>query len=214
MLLVGAAFFSFWYFTSLYMQNVLGFSALRAGLAFVPMAVAVIVGAQLSSRLLPRTGVRPLLVAGTIIASGGLAWLAQIQPHSTYWADVFGPGVMVSFALGVLFTPLAAAATAGVAPTEAGLASGVLNTSRQMGGSLGLAILATIATARTTAILHSGSGATTAAALTSGYSRAFLVASLLAAAALLCTYIVPRPGAQRDSPADDAHEAQPVVDPA
>jgi EmrB/QacA subfamily drug resistance transporter len=217
MLLVGAAFFSFWYFTSLFMQNVLGFSALRAGLAFVPMAVGVMVGAQLSSRLLPRTGVRPLLVAGTMIACGGFGWLAQIEPDSTYWADVFGPAVLISFALGVLFTPLASAATAGVAPTEAGLASGVLNTSRQMGGSLGLAVLATIATDRTTAVLHGSSGATTAAALTSGYSRAFLVASLLAAAALPCSAIVPSARTRRLSAGDELHEvhqAQPAADPA
>jgi EmrB/QacA subfamily drug resistance transporter len=213
-LLVGAAFFSFWYFTSLYLQNVLGFSALRAGMAFLPMALSIVVGSQVSSRVLPRAGVRPLLVAGTVVASGGFLWLAQIGPHSTYWADVFGPAVMISFALGLLFTPLASAGTADVPRTDAGLASGVLNTSRQMGGCLGLAVLATIATDRTTAVLHSGTGATTAAALTAGYSRAFLVASLLAAAALLSSWIVPSARAKVVARPGEVPEGQPAVDPA
>ena len=134
MFLVGAAFFAMWYFLSLYLQNVLGYSALRAGLAFLPMAVAIIIGAQASSRLLPRIGVRPLLLAGNVLATVGFAWLSRIAPTASYWQHVFGPGCIISLALGVLFTPLAAAATAGVSFTEAGLASGVLNTSRQIGG--------------------------------------------------------------------------------
>ncbi|HMC40848.1 MAG TPA: MFS transporter, partial [Acidimicrobiales bacterium] len=129
MLLIGAAFFSFWFFASLYMQNVLGYSALRAGMAFLPMAIIIMVAAQVSSRMLPRLGVRPLLIAGTVMAGGGFLWLAQIHADSGYWANVFGPGMLISGALGVLFTPLAAAATAEVPYTEAGLASGVLNTS-------------------------------------------------------------------------------------
>src|SRR6202042_3095130 len=111
MFLVGAAFFSMWYFLSLYLQNVLGYSALRAGLAFLPMAVAIIIGAQVSSRLMSRTGVRPLLLAGTILATAGFAWLSRIVPHASYWQHVFGPGCLISLALGLLFTPLAAAAT-------------------------------------------------------------------------------------------------------
>ena len=153
MFLIGAAFFSMWYFLSLYLQNVLGDSALKTGLAFLPMGVTIMIGAQASSRILPRVGVRPLLQAGTLVAAGGFAWLSAISPHASYWSHVFGPGILISLALGLLFTPLAAAATAGVAVSEAGLASGVLNTSRQIGGSLGLAVLATIATDRTRAAL-------------------------------------------------------------
>jgi len=191
MLLIGAAFFSFWFFASLYMQNVLGYSALRAGMAFLPMAIIIMVAAQVSSRMLPRLGVRPLLIAGTVMAGGGFLWLAQIHADSGYWANVFGPGMLISGALGVLFTPLAAAATAEVPYTEAGLASGVLNTSRQMGGSLGLAALATVATARTHSLLRAGHGLRVASALTSGYSRAFYLAAGLAAAALACSSVVP-----------------------
>lgn len=188
MLLVGSAFFSFWYFLSFYMQNVLGYGALKAGLAFFPMAVAVIIGAQTSSRLINGIGVRPLLQAGTLVATGGFAWLTTISAHGTYWADVFGPGCMVALALGLLFAPLASAATAGVPFSEAGLASGVLNTSRQVGGSLGLAALATIATDRSHSVAHHAS---TATALTDGYARAFFVAMFVAIAAFACSLIVP-----------------------
>jgi MFS family permease len=192
MFLVGAAFFSMWYFLSLYLQNVLGFGALKAGLAFLPMAIAIIIGAQGSSRLLPRLGVRPLLLSGTALATVGFAWLAQIQPNGNYWVHVFGPGVTISLALGVLFTPLASAATSGVHFSEAGLASGVLNTARQMGGSVGLAVLATIAIDHTHAILGGGHGSgATAAALTSGYARAFVVASALGLTAFAASFIVP-----------------------
>jgi EmrB/QacA subfamily drug resistance transporter len=208
MFLIGAAFFAMWYFLSLYLQNVLGYSALRAGMAFVPMAVAIMIGAQISSRLTPRTGVRPPLLAGSVLATAGFAWLSRITPEGSYWQHVFGPGCIIALALGLLFMPLAAAATAGVPFSEAGLASGVLNTSRQVGGSLGLAVLATIATDRTQAMLTGSAGgagggqasvagpggqhsAAVAAALNDGYARAFEVAAALTLAAFLASFIVP-----------------------
>ena len=206
MFLIGAAFFSMWYFLSLYLQNVLGYSALRAGLAFLPMGITIIAGAQVSSRLLPRIGVRPLLQAGTLVAAGGFAWLSAITPHASYWDQVFGPGCVISLALGLLFTPLAAAATAGVPVTEAGLASGVLNTSRQIGGSLGLAVLATIATDRSHAALAAGGRAVSlAAGLNDGYARAFQWAAAFCVAALAASFVVPpiRPRASR-APASEA----------
>jgi EmrB/QacA subfamily drug resistance transporter len=189
MFLIGAAFFAMWYFLSLYLQNVLGYSALRAGLAFLPMAVSIIIGAQASARLMPRTGVRPLLLTGTALGTAGFAWLSRIEPGGSYWQHVFGPGFLIALALGLLFTPLAAAATSGVSFSEAGLASGVLNTSRQIGGSLGLAILATIATDRTNALL--AGHRTEAAALNAGYARAFEAAAGLTLAAFLASFVVP-----------------------
>ncbi|HAM03449.1 MAG TPA: MFS transporter [Acidimicrobiaceae bacterium] len=211
MLLVGAAFFSMWYFLSLYMQNVRGFSPLRAGVAFLPMALAIIVGAQVSSRLLPRTGVRPLLLVGTALAAGGFAWLTQIRPDSSYAGHLLGPGCVISLALGLLFTPLASAATAGVSMTEAGLASGVLNTSRQVGGSLGLAILATVATDHTHSLLATGRAAITAtSALTAGYARAFAVAAVLVLAAFACSFVVP---SIRTARARGGHGAEAVPTP-
>lgn len=190
MFLVGAAFFSMWYFLSLYLQNVLGFGALKAGFAFLPMAVTIIIGAQASSRLLPRTGVRPLLQAGTALSALGFGGLTLIHAHSGYFASVFGPGCIIALALGLLFTPLAAAATAGVDRSEAGLASGVLNTSRQVGGSLGLAILATIAIDRTHGLLSAGHSSTLPA-LTSGYALAFGVAAIISLVGLAASFVVP-----------------------
>jgi len=210
MFLVGAAFFSMWYFLSLYLQNVLGYGALKAGLAFFPMAVAIVIGAQVSSRLLPKIGARPLLIVGTLLACGGFAWLSQIQSDSTYLSSVFGPGCVIALALGLLFTPLASAATAGVHYSEAGLASGVLNTSRQMGGSLGLAALATVAIDHTHTVLNTTHSSVSAAeALTSGYARAFAIASVLGLLAFAVSWVVPYTRPHRSeqgegSPADSA----------
>ncbi len=194
MVLVGAAFFAMWYFLSLYLQDVLHYSALRAGLAFFPMGLTIVVGAQASSRLVPRVGVRPPMLAGTTAAAAGFLWLSGIGSHSAYASAVLGPGCLISLALGLLFTPLAAAATSGVASHQAGLASGVLNTSRQVGGSIGLAALATVATDRTHAIVAAHTGNTIAVALSAGFSRAFEVGAVLCAAALVATFFVPSVG--------------------
>jgi EmrB/QacA subfamily drug resistance transporter len=208
MFLAGAAFFSMWYFLSLYLQNVLGYGALKTGLAFLPMALCIIIGAQMSSRLLPKLGVRPLLLAGTVLIVVGFGWLSQIHDHSNYWSHVFGPGCIISFAIGVLFTPLASAATSGVHFSEAGLASGVLNAARQLGGSVGLAVLATIAIDRTHSFLGGSHGSgSTAAALTSGYARAFALAAGLGVVAFVASFIVPSIGPRR--PDETLAEAAP-----
>jgi EmrB/QacA subfamily drug resistance transporter len=189
MLLVGAVFFSMWYFLSLYVQDVLGYSALQAGLAFVPMGIAIIIGAQATSRAMPRTGVRPMLFTGTLLATAGFFWLSRIGPGSHYWGAVFGPGVIVAFSLGVLFPPLAAAATMGISRSEAGLASGLLNTARQVGGSLGLAVLATAASAHTHTLERTG--VAPGAALAEGFARAFFLAGVLGIAAFAAAFVVP-----------------------
>jgi EmrB/QacA subfamily drug resistance transporter len=204
MLLVGAAFFSMWYFLSLYLQNVLDYSALRTGLAFAPMCVMIVIGAQGSSRLLAKLGARRLLTIGTLMAAIGFGWLTQIGSSHGYWTVVFGGANVVSLALGILFTPLAAAGTTGVLPREAGLASGVLNTSRQVGGSIGLAALATVATSHTNHLVHSGS--TTQDALASGYGRAFAVACGLTAVGFLISLFVPT-AARATTPAADSTPA-------
>lgn len=197
MFLVGAVFFSMWYFLSLYLQDVLRYGALRSGFAFLPMGIAIIIGAQATSRAMPRTGIRPLLVAGTLLVSAGFFWLSRIGPGSHYWGAVFGPGVMISLALGLLFTPLASAATVGVDRTEAGLASGLLNTSRQVGGSLGLAILATLASSHTHALERTGLA--TGSALADGFGRAFLVGGVIGLVALAAAFVVPA-GSGRSAP--------------
>src|SRR5580704_2860076 len=161
MLLVGGAIFAMWLFLSLYMQDVLHFSPLITGVGFLPQTAAIAIGAQVAARLVPRFGPRPPLLVGVSLAVVGLAWLSRITPTGTYAGDVLGGSVLATLGMGLSFTPLAFAATAGVAREEAGLASGLLNTSRQVGGSIALAALATLAAARTAAVLR-GDGAAAA----------------------------------------------------
>ena len=188
--LVGAGFFSLWYFLSLYLQNVLGYGPLKTGLAFLPMTIGIVIAAQISGRQISVVGARPLLVIGTALTVIGFFWLSTIGPTSDYWTRVLPPGVCISFAVGLLFTPLAAAATRGVAQNESGLASGVLQTSRQMGGCLGLAVLATIAIDHTHSVLRAGHTSVDAA-LSAGYARAFAVTGVLSVVALAAAFIVP-----------------------
>ncbi len=193
MILVGGAFFAMWYFLTYFFQGTLGYGAVAAGVAFLPMAVAIIIGAQISSRLLVRVGVRPLLLVGAALASGGFYALAHLSVHSTYAASVLGPSVMCAFAMGLLFSPLATAATAGVDRADAGLASGVLNTSRQVGGSLSLAILGTVAADRTRALALAahGSPKALAEAPVAGYSRAFAISASVTVVAFAVAWALP-----------------------
>jgi EmrB/QacA subfamily drug resistance transporter len=187
MLLVGAVFFSMWYFLSLYLQEVHGYGPLKAGLLFLPMSAAIIAGAQTAGRTLARFGPRTLLVAGLGLAAVGFGWVSQLSSDSSYAGGVLGGTLLITFGVGLSFAPLATAATTGVHWTQAGLASGVLNTSRQVGGSIGLAALATIATDRTSHVTG-----THAAALTAGFDRAFEVAAIVAAVAALAALRIPQ----------------------
>lgn len=188
MFLVGGAFFAMWYFLTYYFQSILHFGPVKAGFAFLPMAIGIIVGAQISSRIMTRTGARPILMTGTAIATLGFLWISLIKVDSSYWGAVFVPAVLCAFAMGLLFSPLANAATSGVDRADAGLASGVLNTSRQVGGSLALAVLATIAADRSATFLNPDS----AAALVSGYERTFRVSALITLIALCASFLVPK----------------------
>ncbi|MFF7728430.1 MFS transporter [Streptomyces sp. NPDC008001] len=175
---MGAAAFSMWFMLSLYFQQDLRLSALRAGLAFIPGSVAIIVGAQTATRLLARTGPRPLIVTGMTLSTVGFVWLSRISADGSYVTDVLGPFVLATLGAGLSLTPVTAAATSGTAANEAGLASGLVNTSRQVGGALGLALLGTIAA-------HAGGGA-------AGYGRALLVAAGFTAAAGAGALALPR----------------------
>jgi EmrB/QacA subfamily drug resistance transporter len=188
MLFVGAVFFSFWYFASLFVQDVLGFSALRTGLAFLPWSLAVVVGAQTASRIIGRVGPKPLILIGTVLMACAYFWFGQADAQSTYFGNLFAPGLLLSVSLGLLFAPLTMTATSGVPRERAGLASGLLNTSRQIGGSLGLAVLATLATSRIQAAAQHG---THLAALASGYDRAFLISALLTLLATVSALAIP-----------------------
>lgn len=188
MFLIGEAFFAMWYFLTFFYQYILGYGAVKTGFAFLPMAIAIIVGAQASSRLLARLHARPLLLFGTALATLGFLWLSRITEHSSYAFSVLPPSVACALAMGVLFTPLASAATTGVDRADAGLASGVLNTSRQLGGSLGLAVLGTLAADTSARFVDPNAPG----ALVAGYERAFLVSSAITLVALVASLAVPR----------------------
>jgi EmrB/QacA subfamily drug resistance transporter len=206
MLFIAGAMFAMWFFLSLYMQNVLGFSPLTAGLGFLPQTAAIVVGAAVSSRLVTRLGPRPLLVVGTAMSAGGLLWLSQISATGSYLSDLLVPSVIITLGLGLSFTPVTVAATAGVPGHEAGLASGLVNTTRQVGGSVGLAALATVAADRTRiyfahALATTGhpSRALAGQALTAGFGRAFAVSAGIAFLGTLATALVPSIGTRGPS---------------
>ena len=164
---------------SLYEQQVLRYSALQAGLSQLPLAVTIIAAAGLASRLVSRAGLKPALLAGLVLFAAGLAWLAQVTDTSSFTAGILGPSLLIGAGLGLAFVALTIGSMTGTAPQQAGLASGLINSSQQIGGALGLAIAATIATAQTTRSL--AAGAAPAAALTAGFRLAFLAAAALAA---------------------------------
>ncbi|HTW09273.1 MAG TPA: MFS transporter [Acidimicrobiales bacterium] len=198
--MVGAVLFGSFFFQSLYLQQVNGYGALRAGLSFLPQALVTLATSLSVARLVRRTGPRRILAVGPLIAAGGLLWLAQLRPGSGYLADVLGPFVLIGVGMGTCFVPMTLAATSDVAPRDQGLASGIVNTSRFVGGALGLAVMSTLATSRATQLLTgrlvAGDGEVSLAlrdrALTFGYDRAFLIAAALCVLAAALGNLVPR----------------------
>ena len=149
MFVVAAGLFAMFFFNTLYVQRVLGYSPLEAGLAFLPFTLGIIIGAGLAQPLLPRLGPREVPVIGSLIAAAGLLLFLRLSPDSTYLADLL-PGIMLtSIGMGLVFVPVTLIATSGVPVDDAGLASGLFNTAQQIGGALGLAVLTTLATNRT-----------------------------------------------------------------
>jgi predicted MFS family arabinose efflux permease len=164
---MGSAVFAMWYFVSRYLQQVLGYSAIEAGLAFLPMTAGIAVASTVAGRLSGRVGAGRVLSGGMVLIAIGMLGFSFVSADGTFWSDVLVPGVVTAVGLGFSFVPVTIAATAGVERTRAGLASGLVNTSRQLGGSLGLAVLATVATSAATG--------PTGAGLTDGFRVAFLV---------------------------------------
>jgi EmrB/QacA subfamily drug resistance transporter len=173
-LLVGMSLFSMFFFISLYLQNVLHFSPIKTGLSYLPLAVAIILSAGVASQLVTRVGFKPTMIAGLLFVAAGLAWFSQVRAGGSFAADVLGPSLLAAVGLGLSFVTTTIAAVTGTEPHEAGLASGLINTAQQVGGALGLAILATIANSRTKGLLGGGSHDLTRA-LTKGFDRAFMV---------------------------------------
>ncbi|MFN2562270.1 MAG: MFS transporter [Jatrophihabitans sp.] len=182
-LIALAGMIAMFFFLTLYMQNVLGYSPIKTGVAYLPLCGVVGVAAGIASNLLARVGTRPLIVAGSVIAAGGVFWLSRIPVHGSYASDLL-PGMLVmAVGLGFVFVAVTTAANAGVPADRAGLAAALINASQQVGGALGLAVLSAVATSRTNAQVRSGHPVPTA--LTDGFGRALVVASIFLLGAAL-----------------------------
>jgi EmrB/QacA subfamily drug resistance transporter len=210
-LIAFAGFLAMFFFLTLYMQNVLGYSPIQTGAAYLPLTAGVGVAAGITSQLLARAGTRPLIVTGSLIASGGVYWLSRIPVHGSYLADLL-PGMMVmSIGLGAVFVAVTTAANAGVPANRAGLAASLLNASQQVGGALGLAIFTAIATSRTSHLLASHTPL--ADALTSGFQRALLASSIFLLAAAVVALRVTNTRGEEQQPGTEGQreiERQPV----
>ena len=199
-LLVAAALFGMFFFCTLYLQQVLGFSALKTGVAYLPLSLTLIGASALASRLVDRFAPKPVLVTGLLVTTVGFVLLTRVTGHSDYASHVLPAMLVLGPGLGLSFVSVTIAATNGVASGDSGLASGLLNTTQQVGGSLGLAILSSVSTSRVTSALHGGSALP--AALTHGFKGAFTVAAVLCAiGVVLAVVLLPR----RRREAEDGH---------
>jgi EmrB/QacA subfamily drug resistance transporter len=197
-LLVGASLFSMFFFISLYMQQVLGYSPIKAGLSYLPLALSIMLSAGIASQLVTRIGFKPVLAGGLALIAAGLLWFSQVSVSGDFKTDILGPSLLAAFGLGFAFVPVTIAAVSNVTDRDAGLASGLINTSQQVGGALGLAVLSTIATTRTSDVMAGAAGAKSAlpAALTEGFQSAFLGGAALAITGLVAVLVLIR---NRDS---------------
>jgi EmrB/QacA subfamily drug resistance transporter len=201
-LLIGMSLFSMFFFLSLYMQQVLGYDALKSGLSYLPLALMIIGSAGAASQLTTRLGFKPVLMGGMLLVAIGLVWLSQVPVDGTYLADLLGPMIVVGAGLGFAFVPVTIGAVAGTKAHEAGLASGLINTSQQVGGALGVALLSTIAFANVNQFRPDP------VALTNGFGDAFLVGAGFALAGLLLATFAVRTA---DSKAMKGAEAVPAA---
>jgi EmrB/QacA subfamily drug resistance transporter len=178
-LMTGGSLFAMFFFISLYLQRVLGYSPLKAGFAYLPLALTIFLSAGAASALVQRLGVRTVLVTGLSFVTVGLLLFSQVSADGSFAADVLAPSVIVAVGLGFSFVSQTLAATNGVRGEEAGLASGLINTSQQVGGALGLAVLWTLATDHTDQV--AATGAAPPVALVEGFQLAFTIAAAIAA---------------------------------
>ncbi len=214
-MLVGGATFAMWFFFSLYLQQVRDYSPLHAGVIFLPMTLAIVACSVLVSRITIRFGAKRLLIFGMALLTAGLALFATIGPHSSYFGGMLAPSLLTSLAIPFAFIPSTITATSGVAPQEAGIASGIVNASRLFGGALGLAILATIATSHSAGLLRHPTAAihTTDQALTSGFQLAFVVAAAMAFVGILvAVFLVPGLPARAEAGGVGVSQAAPVIE--
>lgn len=192
-LMLGAAMFGSFYFISLYGQDVLGWSPLKTGAAFLPFSAALITATTIAAKTIARVGPRALLTLGAGTAAVGMLWASRLPAHGTFVADLLGPMILIALGVGTCFVPMTVAATVGVPREDAGLASGVLNTSRQLGGAVGLAVLVTLSTSQTVHLIAGGTAKREA--LASGYGRALVLAGVLLVVGAIAAQLIPRVGA-------------------
>jgi predicted MFS family arabinose efflux permease len=241
MLCVSTGLFGLFFFLTLFIQTVLGYSAIKSGIAYLPFAVGVVVASALASQLVPRIGPRPLIVAGTAAVAGGMFWFSRLTEHAGYASHLLGPSLVSSLGLGLVFVPLALVALHNVAEQDSGVASSLLNTAQQVGGAIGLALLGTVAwttvanSVRTqvAAAAAGGPGQSSTAkagqplpkpgtpppasiydhALTVGFSRAFLVAAGIGLLALIIAVATIRVRRQDLSGVSGTEPAPPAAEP-
>ena len=223
MLCIATGLFGLFFFLTLFIQNVLGYSAIQSGISYLPFAVGVVIASALASRLVARIGPRPLILAGAAAVAGGMFWFSRLTEHASYAGQLLGPMLVTSCGLGLVFVPLSLVALHNVAEQDSGVAASLLNTGQQVGGAIGLAVLGTIVwstvadTLRTTsAAIAAGHRAApspaqlAAHALATGFSRGFLTAAGIALLALLIAIATIRVSRQELTGAMPApHEAAP-----
>ncbi|KJE24927.1 drug resistance transporter, EmrB/QacA subfamily [Frankia torreyi] len=188
--LLGAAMFAVFFFLTLFLQRVEDYSPLRAGLSMLPMPLMIILASQLVTRTIGRLGPRPIIIFGAAVGSSGLLWLSAITVGGSYWTHVFGPLAVMGFGMGTTMVSMVSAATAGVPMRLAGLASGLINTGRQIGAAVGLAAVTTIATHHTDSRLRHGIAPPEA--LTSGYSLGLFISGCVFAVGVPVAFLLPR----------------------
>jgi EmrB/QacA subfamily drug resistance transporter len=204
-LVAFAGFLALFFYVTLYMQNILGYSAVQTGLAYLPLCAIAVVSAGISSQLLARIGTRPVIVVGALIGAGGLYWLSRIPVGGSYAADLLPGLLLVGLGIAGLFVAVATAANAGVPSDKAGLAAALLNASQWLGGALGLAIFTAVSTSRTNNLLASGTPMSHA--LTSGFQRALLVGSIFILASAVIALRATNTRGEREEAAMEAEPA-------
>jgi len=188
--LLGAVVFANFFILTLYVQQVLGWSALKTGVTFIATAGSAVLWAGLAQALVTKIGAKPIMAIGFVAMIAGMVWYTQIPVHASYWSDLLPGYLLVGFALPFTFIPVSIAALAGVTQDESGLASGLLNTSQQIGGAIGVAIVSSVAISHSQHLLKTGTSPPAAA--TAGYQWAFWVCVGLAAAGLVATLVFVR----------------------
>jgi EmrB/QacA subfamily drug resistance transporter len=205
-LILGTATFSLFLMLTLYMQQVLGYSPIKTGVAYLAVAASAILWSAVAAQLVNRIGVKPVLVTGMAALTSGLVYFTQVSVHGTYLSDLLPGFLLVGVGLGFSFVPISIAALAGVRPAEAGLASGLFNTTQQIGGALGIAVLSTIATSRTSHALTDGIALPSA--LVHGFTGAFVVGAGIAAVGIVAALTLIR----RDELEQAPEQVEPVLD--